>query len=335
MLTTLHSNLLYGQFNREVVGLVYHRVGDSRYPSTNASIEEFEAHLRYLQQEKFRVLTMADAMKYLREPGQREKAVVITIDDGYMSFYENGLPLLKKYGFPATLFINTETVGGSSYMDWPQLEACVEAGMEIGNHSHSHAYFLNEAAPGRYATFRQDVEVAQALIEEKLKLEPTIFAYPYGEFDPEMADVIEDMGFAAAVAQNSGVMYAASNLYRLPRFPMATGLSAIDQFKAKVNMYAFRILEEYPGSFLLPIAREAPALQVTFDQETLLLPELQCFVQGGKCIQELTVREGRVEVSVRAEAPLAARRTLYTLTVKDKNNNWHWFSHLWINTAVK
>ena len=335
MFTALHSNFLFGQLNREVVGLVYHRVGDSKYPSTNVSVEEFEAHLQYLKQQDFKVLTMSDALKHLKEPGERQKAVVITIDDGYKSFFENGLPLLKKYGFPATLFINTETVGGSSYMDWAQLAKCVEAGIEIGNHSHSHAYFLNEQAPLRYSLFKEDVQLAQNIIEEKLKLKPSIFAYPYGEFDPGMSDVVEEMGFAAALAQNSGVMHAASTPFSLPRFPMATGLSAIGQFIAKVNMHALRILDEDPISFVLPAGNEAPTLEVTFAQENLLLSDLQCFVQGGKCIIEQSTSSGLVKVSAKAESAFASRRTLYTLTIKDSNNKWHWFSHLWVDISIK
>ena len=335
MFTALHSNFLYGQLNREVVGLVYHRVGDSKYPSTNVSVEEFEAHLQYLKQQNFRVLTMSDAIKYLNDPGERQKAVVITIDDGYESFFQNGLPLLKKYGFPATLFINTETVGGNSYMDWAQLMKCVEAGIEIGNHSHSHAYFLNEEPPLRYSLFKEDVQLAQNMIEEKLKLRPSIFAYPYGEFDPDMADVVEEMGFVAALAQNSGVMHAASKPFSLPRFPMATGLSAIGRFITKVNMHALRMLEEHPASFVLPAGKEAPTLEVTFAQENLLLPDLRCFVQGGKCIMEKSTSNGLVKVSVKAESVLASRRTLYTLTIKDGNNKWHWFSHLWVDVSIK
>src|SRR5688572_10450985 len=103
---------------KEVVCFVYHRFGDSRYPTTNVSIKDFEAHLAYLAKNKIRVVTFSEAISYLQSDQPVQKTVVITIDDAYQSFFKNGLPLLKKYSMPATLFINTKTVGGGDYMNW-------------------------------------------------------------------------------------------------------------------------------------------------------------------------------------------------------------------------
>ena len=119
---------------------IYHRFGDSRYPSTNIPIEDFKAQLNYLKEAGFEVMTFGDAIKYLKDEQPLKKVAVITIDDGFQSFYENGLHLLETYGFPATLFINTETVGGSSYMDWKEIKDAHKRGIEIGNHTHSHAF---------------------------------------------------------------------------------------------------------------------------------------------------------------------------------------------------
>ncbi|MEQ8413920.1 MAG: polysaccharide deacetylase family protein [Imperialibacter sp.] len=334
LLTTASSTLL-GQMNREVVGFVYHRVGDSRYPSTNISIENFDAHLNYLKQNDFKVLTISEVVDYLKKPGERERVAVITIDDGYESFYKNGLPLLKKYGFPATVFINTETVGGGSYMDWKQLEDCLSNKIEIGNHSHSHAYFLNESAPARYEAFRSDVETAQALIKERLGITPKVFAYPYGEFDPKMAEVVQEMGFVAGLAQNSGVMHAESNLFSLPRFPMASAFSSLQKFVSKANMRALKVTAEKPESFLMIANDPSPTLQVTFDQSNLMESQLQCFVQGGSCVLEKKKSGDKIEVTAKPGGALRSRRTLYTLTIKDSDGHWHWFSHLWVNPGVK
>ncbi|WP_339787648.1 polysaccharide deacetylase family protein [uncultured Imperialibacter sp.] len=334
LLTTANSTLL-GQMNREVVGFVYHRVGDSRYPSTNISTESFDAHLNYLKQNNFKVLTISEAVDYLKKPGERERVAVITIDDGYESFYKNGLPLLKKYGFPATVFINTETVGGSSYMDWNQLSDCLANKIEIGNHSHSHAYFLNEAPPARNETFRSDVEKAQALIKERLGITAKAFAYPYGEFDPKMAALLQEMGFSAGLAQNSGVMHGGSNLFSLPRFPMASGFSPLEKFISKANMRALKVTTEKPESFLMTANDPSPTLQVTFAQSNLMESQLQCFVQGGSCVLEKKKSGDKIEVTVKPGSALRSRRTLYTLTIKDTDGHWHWFSHLWVNPALK
>src|SRR5690348_13954384 len=97
----------YPQDNgKEIVCFIYHRIGDHRYPSTNTSPKDFEAHLSYLSKNNFTVLSFSDALKYLQSGESGKKVAVITIDDGYTSFYKNGLPLLKKYHMPASLFIN-------------------------------------------------------------------------------------------------------------------------------------------------------------------------------------------------------------------------------------
>ena len=136
------------------------------------------------------MLTLSDALSYLKNDSIVRNTAVLTVDDGYKSFYSNGFPLLKKYKIPATLFINTETVGGGDYMDWKQLEQVTKHGIEIGNHTHSHAYFLNQKQNERYTAFLDEIELSQKLIEENLQLKPKVFAYPYGEFDDGFEKIV-------------------------------------------------------------------------------------------------------------------------------------------------
>jgi len=82
---------------------VYHRFGDDRFPSTNIEIEQFKAHLDYLRVNHYEVITLSKALEKLKTNQLQPKTVVLTIDDGYKSFYQNALPLLEQYGFEATL----------------------------------------------------------------------------------------------------------------------------------------------------------------------------------------------------------------------------------------
>src|SRR5690606_5838390 len=111
-----NDDLLEANEDKEVVCFVYHRFDDDRYPTTNINTGDFKVHLQYLKDHDYAVMSLGQALDYLKNPGEKKKVAVITIDDGYKSFYENGWPLLKKYGYPATLFINTSTVGSGSYM---------------------------------------------------------------------------------------------------------------------------------------------------------------------------------------------------------------------------
>lgn len=318
--------------NRSVVCFVYHRFGDSRYPSTNVSIEDFTAHLQYLKSNEFTVMTLSDAVEYLKSGKENKEVAVITIDDGYDTFLTGAMPLLRKYGYPATLFVNTETVGGGGYLDWEELRQIAKEGVEIGNHSHSHAYFLNIPKQERVRKFKDDVSQAQALIQEHLDLEPAVFAYPYGEYDPEMKKAVEDMGFTAATAQNSGVMNSHGDYLALPRFPMADAYASINGFAEKAGMEPLRIKNEMPASVL--VTQNPPELVVGFMNEDINTASLQCFVQGGSCDTEI-LQKSPLKVKLKAKAPLQRRRTLYTLTVRSTDGKWHWYSHLWVRPDIK
>ncbi|MBT1684924.1 polysaccharide deacetylase family protein [Dawidia soli] len=318
---------------KDIVCFVYHRVGDSRYPTTNVSTKDFEAHLAYLAKNKFQVLSFSDAIDYLQSDAPPQKTAVITVDDGYTSFFRNGLPLLKKYNMPATLFINTRTVGGGDYMDWEQLQTALAGGMEIGNHTHSHDYFLNQGADSRYETFRQEIIQSQDIIEKHLNKKPVVFSYPYGEFDDKMKQTVKDLGFKAAAAQLSGVLYNGTDLFMCPRFPMAEAYAA--KFAEKAAM---RALDVTTPSAPRALPDKRPALTLTFKGKDIQTKRLQCFAQGSPCSCRITRQDttGLITVSLQAGAAIAGRRrTLYTLTAPGKNGGWYWYSHLWINTKVK
>lgn len=316
---------------KEVVAFVYHRFGDDKYPSTNISLALFEKHLSYLKSNEFKVLTFGDAVDYLNDPEipYFEKVACITIDDGYKTFQSNAVPLLQKYGFKATVFINSGSVGGGSYMDWNDLKAIHDQGIEIGNHSHSHAYFLNTPQDTRKAFFEEDVQLCQKAIHDHLGFSSDIFSYPYGEFDLEMKEVLKKLGFKGAVAQNSGVLYAGDN-YAFARFPMAGSYAKMEGFIEKANMKALRIPFGKALSYVLEGANP-PTLEVEFNSTGADLNRLNCFTSG-EC--ELSVTGNTV--TMKTKNKLNARRTLYTITAPAKKGNaWYWYSHLWIRSEVK
>lgn len=320
--------------NKEVVCFVYHRFGDDRYPSTNITLPEFRSHLEYLTANNFTIQTLGEALKYLQKPGPsgQEKVVAITIDDGYRSFYEGGFPLLKEYGVSATLFVNTSTVGGDDYMDYDQLKQLVAYGIEIGNHSDSHSHFLNMPMAARRAEFRKDLHTCDQLIEKNLHVSCNLYAYPYGEYDSIMMETLKEEGYLAAAAQHSGVVSSSSDVYAIPRFPMAGALTGIDGFREKANMHALRVKWKEPQASLIPDGQDAPYLQVALDRSHLYdLDNIKAYCQNIEC--SLTVKSKQdTLVEVRAPQFPSQRRTLFTITVPGiDHQGWYWFSHLWIN----
>ncbi len=204
---------------------VYHRFGDSRYPSTNIAVATFASQLQLLKDQHYTVLPLGEIVRRLRQgESLPERCAALTVDDAFETFWTGARPLLRQYGFPVTLFVATNTVEGDSYMSWEQLRTLVAEGVEIGNHTASHPYLLDrkkgESRPAWQQRVRRQILEAQASIKKELGVTPTVFAYPYGEYDPAIEKIVSELGFAAAVGQQSGVIAPGEDMFALPRFPM-------------------------------------------------------------------------------------------------------------------
>lgn len=315
-----------------IATFVYHRFGDDRFPSTNIKLEQFEAHLKYLKENDYEVITLSEALQRLKKRNRFPKTVVLTVDDGYKTFHKNAIPLLKKYGFTATLFVNTETVGGSDYMDWNQIKEAQEAGIEIGNHSHSHSYFLS----GTHQQFIDDLALSESQFETHMGEKPQLYAYPYGEWNIEMAEHLESKGYLGGIAQNSGILNAEAPQFQLPRFPMSEAYAKLEDFVGKLKALPIRVTKYEPISSGYMGSESQPRLNMEFQESNLQLDQLQCFIQGADCKKSMqVVKDGLVKLNVRPDRDLKRRRTLFTITVPDKDGKWHWFSYLWVIPSIK
>ena len=119
---------------------MYHRFEENKYPSTNIRIKDFEKQLDMIDSENINFINPKNFSQILTQ-NKLERKILLTIDDGFLSFYDNAWPLLKEKKIPFILFVNTREVGSFNYMSWDQIrEIDKEEFVEIGNHSHSHEY---------------------------------------------------------------------------------------------------------------------------------------------------------------------------------------------------
>ena len=252
----------------------YHRFNDSRYPSTNISIQDFRAHLDLLSQQEFSVLTLGQVVDKLQKGlSLPPRCAVITIDDAYRSFLTDGWPLLKQYGYQATLFVSTDTVGGGGYLIWQELRLLQDAGIEIGNHSASHAYLLDRLPSENDADWKTrvatDLRRSQLTFKNRLDSAPKLFAYPYGEFSPALVSLVKSEGFAAAFGQQSGVVTAGMDFFELPRFPVGGGYASLDQFRNKLFMKRLVVRVISPESTVVQ-GENPPKLRFYLNQEKFI-----------------------------------------------------------------
>ena len=113
---------------------------------------------------------------------KHKRKILLTIDDGLLSFYNNAWPILKQKKIPFILFVNTREVGSYNYMNWNQIiELHKNENVEIGNHSHSHEYLVEESVE----IIKADIVKSMKIFEKKLGSNSEFFSYPFGEFSLE------------------------------------------------------------------------------------------------------------------------------------------------------
>jgi peptidoglycan/xylan/chitin deacetylase (PgdA/CDA1 family) len=150
------------------------------------------------------------------------KSVVITIDDGWLSAYEIALPILKKYGYPATLFICTDMIGKSSKtVSWTQLLEMTAHGIAVQAHTMSHR---NLAQPGKKESFKEyfenlerELSGSREMIKRKLKADARYLAYPYGDTTSLVIELAKKMGYRGALTIKRGGNPFFIHTYRVNR----------------------------------------------------------------------------------------------------------------------
>jgi peptidoglycan/xylan/chitin deacetylase (PgdA/CDA1 family) len=225
--------------------LMYHRVAPSgaselaRYRVTPAA---FEAQLRYLRDVGFHSIGLEDWQKAIetrtRLPGQ---PIILSFDDGYLDFLTYAWPLLKHYGFSATVFLVAKQVGLSNSWDqlygeevpllgWEAIGRLREEGVHFGSHSASHrpltALSLQEVA--------EEGIQARAILERGLGEPVTTFAYPYGDADSSVQYLMGACGYNLAVTCESRLSLLSDSPLALPRIEVS-GSDGLPEFIAKLG----------------------------------------------------------------------------------------------------
>jgi peptidoglycan/xylan/chitin deacetylase (PgdA/CDA1 family) len=222
--------------------LCYHRFGpkSSQLAVTPAA---FEAQMDFLARNGYRVLPLARVIGFL-ERGESipRKSVVLTIDDGFRSTYEVAYPVLRKYGFHATVFLYSDFVGAPDALTWPQMKEMEASGLvSIQPHSKTHANLTLRLAGESDAKYRDrmraEVDTPIRAIQEHLATGSEAYAFPYGDVNETVVDLLKRQGVRAGVTVTPGGNGFFAYPYMLRR-SMVFGGDGIDVFKAKLATFA-------------------------------------------------------------------------------------------------
>jgi len=221
--------------------LCYHRFG-AKASKLTVTPAAFAAQMQFLAKNGYHVVPLARVDEFLsgRTPLPR-KSVVITIDDGYRSAFEIAWPILKQYGFPATVFLYSDFVGAGDALNWAQMKEMTASGLvDVQPHSKTHANLTLRQADETDARYRErvrkEVDTPIGLIKERLSLPSTSFAYPYGDVNEIVVDLLARQGTQVGVTVTPGGNGFFAYPYMLRR-NMVFGNEDLDAFKAKLNVF--------------------------------------------------------------------------------------------------
>jgi peptidoglycan/xylan/chitin deacetylase (PgdA/CDA1 family) len=205
--------------------LCYHAVSPTWPEHVSVTPEDLDAHVRWLLRRRYRAATFAEAAER-RSAG---RTLAVTFDDGYRSVHRHALPLLRRLGVAATVYVCPDLVGSPlplanprwrggpheaelEAMDWDELAELVEVGWEIGSHTRSHPMLtqLGDAELGA------ELRDSRSAIEDRLGRPCRSLAYPYGDVDARVAAAARDAGYAAAATLYPGFVEQPSP-WQVPR----------------------------------------------------------------------------------------------------------------------
>ena len=154
----------------------------------------FRNHIKIIKDSGYKFLHPNNFKNNFDTP-KKEKKILLTIDDAFLSFYEEAWPFLKENKIPFILFVSTEPIGNNGYMTWKQIKEVEKENFAmIGHHSHSHEYLIEKSEN----EFIFDIETSSSIFRKKLGYVPSIFSYPFGEYSNFMRNYISenfDFGF--------------------------------------------------------------------------------------------------------------------------------------------
>jgi peptidoglycan/xylan/chitin deacetylase (PgdA/CDA1 family) len=218
--------------------LMYHRIDDLSEDESKSPLlcdltvapKDFNEQIKYLVDNGFSILSAKDVERAVRERrALPERAVALTMDDGYRDNFERAFPILRKYGVPATIFLVTSAIDGPKHLTWEQATQMQRHQVGYGSHTVHHFDLTTLTQP----TLDYELVESKRVIESRIGERITSIAYPSGEYNDEVVNRTEFAGYLAGWKKGGGPVQPDDNAFLLPRIRIR-GCTTMDDFKRKV-----------------------------------------------------------------------------------------------------
>ncbi|MGA9588182.1 MAG: glycosyltransferase [Terracidiphilus sp.] len=220
--------VLQDEFDRRCPSLLYHHIGPTRpgsHHDLTVSPQRFERQIRWLARSGYTGIKPSDWLNWIRNgKSLPAKPVLLTFDDAYADTAEYALPILRKYGFSAAVFVVTERLGGTNTWDEAQgrrtlqlmtaeqVQYWATQEIEFGAHSRTHQHLTRLSA----SDLEAEVIGCKSDLTALLGYPPVSFAYPYGEYSEAVCDLVR-REFDIAFSVEEGLNYLSGDPHLLRR----------------------------------------------------------------------------------------------------------------------
>jgi peptidoglycan/xylan/chitin deacetylase (PgdA/CDA1 family) len=167
--------------------------------------ELLESELVFIRDNGYTTITFADVIAHFDNGAPLpEKPVILSFDDGWRNQYAYAFPLLKKYGMKGTFFVFTNPLmhHNARWVSWNEVREMDNAGMEIAGHTHTHPFLTKLTTDEE---LDKEISASKKFIEEEIGHPITVFAYPFGEKNPQVERAVARAGYKIARTIVSGV----------------------------------------------------------------------------------------------------------------------------------
>lgn len=235
--------------NYRVPILTYHSIDNSgSVISIDTTI--FKDQMRFLKDNSFNVISLNEVvMRIHKRLLFAEKSIVITFDDGFKNVFSEAFPVLQEYGFNATVFLTTNYcerlnnwpgqpafIKAQPLLSWIDIKEMRRSGIQFGAHTHNHPSLTK--IPIKDA--ENEILLSKKIIEDMLQEEINLFAYPYGDINTNIVNIV-NQHFTGACSSKLAIANSKSNTFILER---------VDVFYIKYGIIFKRLLTPYVPCYL-------------------------------------------------------------------------------------
>jgi peptidoglycan/xylan/chitin deacetylase (PgdA/CDA1 family) len=216
--------------------LMYHDIGYGE-GSFFVTPENFNRQMEYIRKHGYEVISLDDLVSAIRDKRPlRGKKVVITFDDGYKNVLKYAYPVLKKYAFPATVFIITDFTGRkSAFLNWDEVTLMSRNGIFFGSHTRSHKYLGGALSEKE---LQDELRGSKKAIEERTGVPADYLCYPVGGFNARVKVEAARAGYKGACTTNRGFARLNRDPYELKRIKV-TNADTVKPFSFPVKLSGY------------------------------------------------------------------------------------------------